>query len=222
MRRTQLYITTTFLLLATFAFGQTDTTKLTYNKWTIGTILISETNLYFENKFTPNFFNGIIFKRHFDYFTTRIGIEYVKLIDKIDKPECCDQIYSEGFTNEGIVRLGVEKGITIKKYYRPYFALDLTGIKSYSDKTLCGGFAGIYEREITNTTGFGATTALGFEFKMTKALSIALETRLQLIYTNTINDIDNLNDNAGIYRLQHEQFQKTFNRIGAFTMNFNF
>src|SRR3990167_7965443 len=61
--------------------------------------------------------------------------------------------------------------------------------------------------KINNTTGFSTTTALGFEFKMTKALSIALETRLRLIYTKTINDIDNLYDSAGTYRRQDEQFQ---------------
>jgi len=219
---TRLFIMTALFLQVTCGFGQTDTTKRISNKWTIGTILMSEQNPYFERTFTPNFFNGIVFKRHFDYFTTRIGIEYVKLIDKKDEPECCDQLYSEGYTNEGMIRLGIEKGFTIKKHYRPYLALDFTGIKSYSNKTVSGGFSGIYQRVITNATGFGATPTIGFEYKMTKNLSVAFETRLRLIYTKTTNDIDNLYDNLGSYRRQDEQFQKNFNRIGALTLNFNF
>lgn len=221
MIRKQLTITATILLLTTFAFGQTSTKKPTENKWTIGTILMSESNRQVENNFSPNFFNGIILKRHFNYFTTRLGIEYVNLIDKKDKSECCDQINSEGYNSEGMITLGVEKGITFKKYFKPYLALDLTGIKSHSDRTLSGGFGGIYERVNANTIGFGATTALGFEFKMTKALSFSLETRLRLIYAKTSKDIDNLSDNAESYKVS-EPFQKVFNRISILTLNFNF
>jgi hypothetical protein len=220
----RLYITATFLLFTTFVFGQTDTSKRTNSKWSVGTILFSEPNSYFNRTFSPNFFNGIIVKRHLNYFTIRLGIEYVKEnIDNSDESEyIMDFALIKGHTNEGMIRMGLEKGFTFKKHYIPYFALDLTGIKSYSDITFNGGESVRNNRIITHTTGFGITPALGFEFKIKKVLSIAFETRLRLIYTKTIDDIDNLFDFKGSQRHSNKQFLMTFNRIGSLTLNFNF
>lgn len=220
---TRLCITTVFLLQLTLAFGQTDTTKRINSKWTVGTILLSEGSNSDNKTFTPNFFNGIITKRHLDNFTLRLGIEYVQLSFKSDVQNWPDYLNTYGYTkNEGMLRLGVEKGLVIKKYFKPYFALDLTAIKSYSDKTLQGGFVGIYERHLIHQTGFGAMPTIGFEFLITKYLSVALETRLRLIYINTIDNIDNLYDSEGYYTENDKQFEITYNRIGALTIDFNF
>ncbi|MFT5581187.1 MAG: hypothetical protein ACI9G9_000433 [Psychromonas sp.] len=107
---------------------------------------MSEPNSYFDKSFYPNFFNGLIAKRHFNNFTLRLGIEYVKNFEKTDNSITCnDCMHSDGYTNEGMIRLGIEKGILINNNFRPYLALDLTGIKSYSEKTLRGGIMGINE-----------------------------------------------------------------------------
>lgn len=202
----------------TVGFGQTNMTKYIGNKWTFGTILMSEQNRYFYKKFEPNIFTGIIFKRHLDYYTIRLGIEYITLIDKKDESICCDQFYSEGYANEGMIRLGVEKGITFKKQYRLYFALDLTGIKAYSDKTITGGFAGIHKRVTISTTGLGMTPTVGFEYNIINNLSLALETRLQLI---NIKATHNTINSTNTYKEQYDEFRKTLNRIGVLTLNYN-
>ena len=125
------------------------------------------------------------------HFTTRIGVEYVKLIDENDKPNSRnpDDLYSEGYTKEGLIRIGIESGFTIKNYFKPYLAIDLTGIKSYSDKTQSGGITGITERIIKKTNGIGVIPTIGFEFRLTKYLSIALETRVRLIFIKSTNQI---------------------------------
>jgi hypothetical protein len=209
-----LRFTTIFLLLATFSFAQTDSTKQTANKWTIGTVFLSESNREYEINFIPKFFSETIVKRELDFFTLRMGVEYLKLRDKIDEYECCDQLFTDGLIHEGTIRFGVEKGILIKKHYRPYLAIDFICIKSYGDKRLSGGFAGIDIRVITNTTGFGSAACLGFEYKITDAVSIALETRLRLVFSETIVQ------SAGAIIQQNEQW--LVNRIGALTLNFSF
>ncbi|OFY83677.1 MAG: hypothetical protein A3F72_12750 [Bacteroidetes bacterium RIFCSPLOWO2_12_FULL_35_15] len=192
----KLIITLTVIALTTCVFGQTakpDTTKLISDKWTIGTILMSESNSYLDKIFTPNFFNGIVAKKHLNYFTARLAFEYVKIIDeKDDYSSTPDFLYSDGFTKQGMIRLGIEKGITLKRNYRPYIAFDLTAIKSYSDKTFNGGLSGNSERVKTKTIGFGATPAIGFEVKLTKLISIALETRVQIIYCKSESNVVNL------------------------------
>ena len=209
-----------FLLGTTYGFEQTDAIKHDGYKWTIGTILINEQNCFFDKKFKPNVFTGILFKRHLDSFSTRLGIEYVKLIDKIDEPECCDQLNSEGYTNEGMIRFGVEKGFTFKEQYKLYFALDLTGIKSYSDKIITGGIAGINQRVTINTVGYGLIPTIGLEYNIIKNLSVGLETRLQLINTKNTHQTENPINSTNTYEEQYMELKKTLNRIGALTLNF--
>ncbi len=216
-------ITAALFLLTTLSFCQTDSTKQ-INNWTIGTILMNEPKPFFnfeDGSFEPNFFNGIILKKHFKYFTIHIGLEYVNIIVKKDKPKCFDQLFSEGYINEGILSMGIDKGIIFKKYYRPFLTFDVVGIKLNSDITYTGGYFGIDERVIANTIGLGVITALGVEFKMTKTLSIGIETRLRLIYTKTTEDIHDIDNGAEDHK-QYDEFIKKFNRIGAVTLNFNF
>jgi len=208
------------LIEIVFGFGQTSTIKEDSYKWTIGTILLNEQNGFFDKKFTPNIFNGIIFKRHFDSFSMRLGIEYIQIIDKIDEPQCCDQLYSEGYTNNGMIRFGIEKGITFKKQYGLYFAVDLTGIKSYSDKTITGGIAGNNKRVTINTVGYGVIPTIGLEYNILKNLSVSLETRLQLINTKENHQIENPINSTNNYKEQYTKFNKIQNRIGALTLNF--
>jgi hypothetical protein len=73
MTQKHLKFTILFLLLSTISYSQTNTEKPKENKWTAGIILMSEQNSYLERTFSPNFFGGIVIKRHLKYFTTRIG-----------------------------------------------------------------------------------------------------------------------------------------------------
>ena len=223
MTQKHLNFTIILLLLSTFSFSQSKTENPKENKWTAGLILMSEQNSYLERTFSPNFFSGIIIKRQLKHFTTRIGFEYSKQIDKVDPPQCCDQIFSQGYTKESMIRLGVEKNIVVKKGFKTYIALDLAGIKSYSDKTFAGGFTGNYNTKIlTSLSGFGVIPAVGFEQKIFKKLSLALETRVRFISTKTTQDIDDLNDTNGSNRKQDNSFLSTFNRIGVLKLNYNF
>lgn len=223
MKTMKLYfIITALFLKVTLGVAQGDSTA-EKGKQTIGTILFSETNSYFDKTFSPNFFNGITYKKRLNFFTTRLAIEYVKIIDEKDEYSSAPVFfYSEGFTKEGMLRLGIEKGVTFRKNYRPYLALDLTAIKSYSDNTYNGGVTGVYERVKTETIGFGATPVIGFEVKLTNLLSIAVETRLKIIYYKSESVVINPAFPTFSSGRQTEEWKNTFNRIGAMTLNFNF
>lgn len=223
MTQKHLKFTILFLLLSTISYSQTNTEKPKENKWTAGIILMSEQNSYLEKTFSPNFFSGIVVKRQLKYFTSRIGFEYSKQIDKVDPPQCCDLIFSQGYTKESLIRLGVEKNIIVKKDFKTYIAIDLAGIKSYSEKIFAGGFSGNYNtRILTNLTGFGVIPAIGFKHKIFQKLSLALETRVRFISTKSTQDIDDLNDTRGSYRQQDNSFKITSNRLGLLKLNYNF
>lgn len=99
----------------------------------------------------------------------------------------------------------------------------MAGIKSYSDKTFAGGITGNYNTKIlTSLSGFGVIPAIGFEQKIFKKLSLALETRVRFISTKATQDIDDLNDTNGSNRKQDNSFLTTFNRISVFKLNYNF
>lgn len=217
-------ITSAFIILITSVFGQNDSLKQQNTKWSIGTILMNEQNRYFSHSFRPKIFPGIVIKRNFHHFTIRFGIEYLKEYYKpsqtvIPYP---DQLFVNGYLNEGMIRIGIEKGLVFKKYFKPYLALDLTGIKSYSDLTYNGGFAGVSDRIYTHLIGYGASPTLGIEFIITRNFSVAYETRFRLIYTKSTHDIDNLCDDAGTYRQTTTHFEKIKYRIGALTLFVNF
>lgn len=218
----RLFIISVLLLQASLSFGQADNTATPRQRWTIGTILMSEQQNYFQSKFKPNFINGMLVKYHFNDISVRAAFEYQTSIEPNDVPACCDQIDVDGYVKEGSIRLGVEKGFTFAKYYRPYLGIDLVGIKSYGEKIVSGGIAGITQNIVTRTNGFGLMTSLGFEFRLTKLLSIALETRFRLIYNKETKDTDTLYDNSGVSRTYNNDLIKTFNRIGALSLNFNF
>ena len=208
----------------TLGFAQSDAAKSLNKKWTIGTILINEPVGFYERGFAPNYFNGIVFKKHFTHFTTRIGIEFVKLLDEKDKPNpaSADQLYSEGYVKEGLIRIGIEKGFIIKEIFKPYFAIDLTGIKSYSDKTQSGGITGYTERIIKKTSGIGAIPAIGFEFKITKYLALAVEARARLIFTKSTSDIEYLLYSEPTYHRKTQNFEEPLSQNLLLALNINF
>lgn len=218
----RLFIISALIWQASLSFAQTDNTATPHQRWTIGTILMSEQQNYFQSKFKPSFINGMLLKYHFNDISVRAAFEYQTSIEPNDVPACCDQIDVDGYVKEGSIRLGIEKGYTFAKYYRPYLGLDLVGIKSYSEKTMSGGIAGTSQYITTRTNGFGLMTSLGFEFKLTKLLSLAVETRFRLIYNKETKDTDTLYDSYGAFRAYHNELIKTFNRIGALSLNFNF
>ncbi|HKR06901.1 MAG TPA: hypothetical protein VJY62_19855 [Bacteroidia bacterium] len=220
------FIILAIILQTKILFGQISTQQDTNRKWTVGIILISEPSYFysdnFSGKFSPDYFNGITIKRHLNFLSIRFGIEYSKTTVKVTEPDCCDILYSDGYHKEWMFRLGIEKGIRIKDFFKPFLAIDLTGIKIYSDRTLSGGFAGIRQKVISHTTGFGLTPAIGIEFQLLKVLSVSLETRLRAIHYDTTEEIDNLYDSAGSYERTNDQFQTAFNRIGLVSVNINF
>jgi len=44
----------------------------------------------------------------------------------------------EGYNKNGLIKFGIEKGILVNKNFRPFAAIDLKGIRLFSDKTYDG------------------------------------------------------------------------------------
>jgi opacity protein-like surface antigen len=189
----------------------------------MGTILVNQSTdeCWPHAQIFVNFFNGVVLKRNFNQLSVRFATEYVTRIYKRGEVSGCDWVYTEGYENEGMARVGVEKGLINKKRFNSYFALDLAYVRSFADIYVGGGYDGTDSKVITKTSGLGAIPSLGIEYKLTKTLSVNLETRGRLIYSNITSDLERIGDGRRTH-YQNKEWVNTFNGIGAFTLNFNF
>ncbi len=192
----------------------------------MGAILLNEWNYYNylgDAKVSRNYFNGVVIKRHFEGFTARVGIEYITINNSPGKRIDFGS-NQRGYFNEGIIRLGIEKGFSIKNKVRSYIAIDAAGVKSYSDFTseTKGSFPSVSKRQISNGLGFGLIPSIGFEYKFTKSLSISLETRARFLFNRWSTKTLDAYDGSEWDNQSNKDFDITLNRIGALTLNVKF
>lgn len=225
MKKLQILVISIFLLLSNLAFGQIEKPK-PKTKWTIGVILINEWNWYNYlggPHVSQNYFDGITVKKHFEGFSARVGIEYIT-INSVTGKRMDFGSGMNGYLNEGIIRLGIEKGFTIKNRVRPYIALDLAGLRSYSDliSESKGTFVSISKRQISNSFGYGLMPAIGFEYKFTKSVSLSFETRARFLFYRVTTKTSDANDGTEWDHQKNKDFSITINRIGGLTLNVRF
>jgi len=222
MKRNAVLLALTCILFQNLVFGQQDKTKQV-KKWTIGGILVNEWNYYNylgSSTVSRNYFNGITIKRHFKSFTARTGMEYINLIAK--QGESSDLGYKAvGYLNESMVRAGIEKGMVVKKKFRPYMALDLAYVRSNSDITY-NSFGAIYippVRVMSVKNSYGLMPALGLSYTITNALSVSFETRARFLFNQERYKryyLDEVTNNKRRYS------DINWNRIGGITLNVRF
>ena len=198
--------------------GQSVSLKEKESNWVIGPILYSESGTSFE----PNFLPGIILKRKYNLYTVRTSLEYNTSIDKKDLITCCDIIRSEGYGKTGLLKIGVEKGILINNFFRPYLATDLTAIKSFYDQTLEGGMFYTHERRKRKVNSLGIFQTVGLEFLLNKKVSLAMETSFSFLRTKNYQKTTSLIDSYIIKTSTNTQFHMDLHLISAFTLNIHF
>ena len=228
MKRKPFYILLIFLLVAGYSNAQVHNFKEKDTKWTIGAILINEWN-YLNyiggRKVSQNYFDGITVKRHFENLTARLGLEYITINNAPGKRNDLGSNV-KGYLNEGIIRFGVESVFANKRKLRPYYALDIALIRSYSDLSYKqnGSFFSPDKRETTKCNGIGLMPALGLEYNFNKQISLSLETRLRIIHYSWRTDIYNSNyEYKSSYTGEMKKiFFTTYNRIGGLTLNVRF
>ena len=226
MKKLKLFSFVIFLLVNNSAFAQVEKSKTKKPQWTIGAILINEWNYYNYlggPHVSQNYFNGVTLKQHFESFTARVGIEYITINNMPSKRIDFGSDVS-GYFNEGIVRLGIEKGIAIKSKVRPYLALDVAGLRTYSDfiTESKGVFASLSKRQVSSGFGFGLMPAIGFEYKFTKLVSLSFETRARFIFKNWTTKTLDAYDGTEWDHQKSKDFNITLNRIGGLTLNIKF
>lgn len=214
-----------FLLVSVFSFGQIKTKGVKETKWTIGAILINGENFYnyYGRPSMPqSYFDGITVKWHFKNLAARAAIEHINTTTIPFKNDFYSKV--NGYFTEGIVRFGIEKGFSFKNKYRPYFAIDIAGIQSYSDYTedIHGAFIAINHRYITKTKSIGIMPTIGFEYKFTKAISLSIETRERCFYSWQTKNTKDLYDSSEPYTEKNRFFDFYLNILGGLTLNVNF
>jgi hypothetical protein len=144
--------------------------------FSVGAILLSEQNTSFAN-FASSALNGIIVKHIRDKFTYRLAFEVRRLIDPIDKPKCCDGMYTQGDGYEKVIRIGLQKQIKNYRFIKPYLALDALGSKGYLAQFMYGGDPYSQFDRTTSSITIGASTALGLQCNLSKRISASIESR---------------------------------------------
>jgi hypothetical protein len=144
--------------------------------FSVGAILLSEQNTSFTN-FAPSALNGIVVKHICDKFTYRFAFEARRYTDPIDKPKCCDVMYTQGKGYEKVMRVGLQKQIKNYKFIKSYFALDLLGSKGYLAQFIHGGDPYNQFNRTTSSITIGATTGLGIQCDFSRRISASIESR---------------------------------------------
>lgn len=222
MIKLKAYFISFFLFINIFIFGQTHSETKIFNKWTFGTILVSENNWMpsLQSNWMPNFFPGVIAKYNLEQFSFRLGMEYT---ETIFDPNKIDSFYIiDGYKRETLLRVGIEKGIIIKRFFKPIVALDMFVSKSYSDTYGGGGFTGFYYQSYITSTNFGLRPTIGIEFILSETFSISLESNYDFQWSKRNIEQANLTMDEGFESRVDNYFSNSFNSIGALSLNYHF
>jgi hypothetical protein len=222
MIKLKTYFISFFLFINVFLFGQTHPENKEFNKWTLGTILVSENNWRptLQTNFIPNFFPGIIAKYNLEKFSLRVGIEHTQTIYDSNQGNC--YFYFDGYKRETLLRVGIEKGIIIKRFFKPLFALDVFISNSYSDGNFLDWYSGSNYKTYINSFNVGVRPTIGIEFILSESLSISLESNCDFQWSKRNIDRVNLTLDDGFENIEDNIFSNSFNSIGAFSLNYHF
>jgi hypothetical protein len=121
-------------------------------------------------------------------WTHRIALERIQR--SMESPEIppggADMMMYEGSENRTLLRIGVEREWQIRRWFRPYAALDLAGKIGKSDFTYSGGIAGLHQREEYTFKGIGLLPAIGIKSFIGNRISVYAEYRAEAF----LNDVD--------------------------------
>ncbi len=170
------------ILQFTFAFCQNKKDNRFDKKWIAGIILLNDPSPINFKEFSPNLFAGVTLERHIKFLTILIGVEYVEEKFKSKPcPECRDRGYLSYELQEGMLRVGVSKGMVTKGFFKLYAASDFVFIKSFNDSFSVHGMTAESSETETDAIGFGVMPSIGVEFLVTSNISIGLESRWRFL-----------------------------------------
>ncbi len=200
-----------FAVVVFICFSLTAGAQSGDHRYVIAPILFSESGSYVNDRFTPHVLSGIVLKRCTEKVNYRIAAEYTRA-ERIRKatPGSFDMpsyIYND---RQGLLRVGMEKGIKIGQSVRIYGALDLAAAYTHRLVEQDGGFAGEQLEYVTKTFSTGLMPALGLEVSLCPRISLAAETRAGLLLSVGLNK--NIYGNVSVLHY-------ITNRLGGFMLN---
>ncbi len=205
------------LVLACGALHASGQENSTPSAWSAGLIVLNENDN--AGRFSPNVLPGMIVRRDFRNFTLRAAGELTRNSVSTFKSS---ETFEKGFTRELVVRAGIEKGVTFRKHFRPYAALDIAG-SFYSSNSRCLiTHLGINQEHTLTRESFGFIPALGIEFLLTKHLSFSVETRMRVMREHAVERTIYYTGNIDTRPVESKTFATRFNRLGALTLHVRF
>lgn len=171
------------LLCASLTAGAccNDSLNKPLKKWSFGVIVLNY-SYYPKDVSDLHILPGLVVRRDFGAFRLRASAEVSYRALGMSGEPYPDEMYTTEKELESTLRFGIEKGWILRKYVRPYVALDLAGSCFKSDYTSAGGITGLIEERISKRKSAGFLPVAGVEFFLSKHLSLSFEAQAALIY----------------------------------------
>ncbi len=210
-----------FSLLFLVNFAQNETEKYETKNWTLSTNLVSQPYLFQPKNSLPNIFTGVGITRYFGKFGIRLNYQHYDnnksdrfLLDSVSVRE-------NTFFRENALKLGVE----YKKDYADILALRLFVDYAYIPFT---SESEIYENRenpifLAKNKGIchGAILGIGIDWKFSEHFSFGAETRLDFLYSEQNQKIENFSLGKSV---EYQVSENTMNLklIGNVSFNYHF
>ena len=210
------------ILLIHPTFGQESTAPA---KNELGISLLSYASrpsghLWFDRTFYAHPVRGVNYKRHLGRSAIRLAVARQQLTKSQPTPDIWT---SQGDYEATIVKIGWERSFTTHRL-SPYAAIDLTGIRSFSEGSFGGGIAARYHDFTADRWGLGLSPALGIRYRPLRWMSLFAETSLDIIYSHRRGDYTKISLNATDLRCPEsiKGFEGKFNPLATLAINLIF
>lgn len=179
MKKTILILSLFFIL----KIGYSQNSNYKKNEISIGLINLTGSpknqEILFENSYYFVPFSNVTYKKFINE-RSAIRLIYFRPINK-SYDRSGGSLFDKGDYKEQFLKIGYEY-IFIQKKLTPYFAIDMTYLKSSSSRIFGGGFTGETLKSEENKNGIGLAPTIGISYKIYKNIFIGLESNLNILY----------------------------------------
>lgn len=183
-------------------------------KWTIGIIAVGHYQGPFQS-FQPQFLPGIQVNRKIGKYELRLGVEHT-VSNRINGPQM-DYMWGNGSHNNTLLRIGIERGVTISKRFSAYGAVDLAARyqRGQYESFGCWGPNGTVNYL---SQGLGVLPTAGIQFKASKRISIFAEYRAEFFVSDVTEKTMFSDGNIDTRPYHYTSFDFNFGTIGQVGM----
>lgn len=213
--------TAALLLILVPAFSCIKDSTSNANKWSVGIILMNQA--YSPGfGFQTNILPGFTVRRDLGKFRLRSAAEISLHNTNSEIMGYPDESYYKEKTFSSLLRIGIEKGWTIKKIFRPYVGLDLAGGYNKIARTDYGGLMGLYSDRVNKLHIAGILPTAGLECFIHNRFSVTAETQMSFLFVKEYQKVTYYTGNVDTRPTSYTYFDFNLYRPLAVGIHYHF